>query len=220
MVEPGGARTPTDNGRVMTIAAVITAALALVVAIALLLRANQDSKHDAPTSISSPAKSRPASAPPLVPPSNRSPAQPARKRGDDCSHEGIVAQWDMRNGLWVCAPREQARNQHQVGDDCSHDGILAQWGLSPDGGWICIPQGQGVAEPQPAPQNPVPQPVPQNPVPQNPVPNPVPVPENPNPNPAPENPNPAPQNPNPNPVPPNPIIIPGLPPLPPLPGFP
>ncbi|MEV6340220.1 hypothetical protein AB0M12_36525 [Nocardia vinacea] len=213
----------------MTIAAVITAALALVVAIALLLRANQDSKHDAPTSISSPAESttaRPASAPPLVPPSNRSttsPAQSARKRGDDCSHEGIVAQWDMRNGLWVCAPRDQARNQHQVGDDCSHEGIVAQWGLSSDGGWICIPQGQGVAEPQPVPQNPVPQnPVPQNPVPQNPVPNPVPVPENPSPNPVPDNPNPnpVPPNPNPNPAPPNPIIIPGLPPLPPLPGFP
>ncbi|GAB4587669.1 hypothetical protein [Nocardia sp. IFM 10818] len=54
-----------------------------------------------------------------------------------------MAQWNLRNGTWVCEPQGQGRDPHQVGDDCSHDGIVAQWGLTSDGRWVCIPQEQG-----------------------------------------------------------------------------
>ncbi|MFI9504335.1 hypothetical protein [Nocardia sp. NPDC052566] len=152
---PKGGGAPT-NTRVLTIAAVLVAALALVVAIGLTLRSNQDSvdryaRTTYPTA-TIPTTVAPAAASPLPAATsgpNRPvpPPTPARRIGDDCSTVGTVAQWRLHNAEWVCVPQGQG-GDHQMGEDCSHDGIVAQWGQAPDGSRICIPQQQGGSEPQ------------------------------------------------------------------------
>ncbi|MFD0364156.1 hypothetical protein ACFQZZ_22155 [Nocardia sp. GCM10030253] len=156
MVELGGSPAPgggDDNTRILAIAAVLTAVLALVVAIGLLMRSNQragDSETPTPptSTVVSTAKPKATSVDKLPPasqshrPTSLVPTQQARRLGDDCSHDGIIAHWDLRDALWVCVPQQPGGHPYQVGDDCSSGGIAAQLDVTPDGRWVCVPQEQ------------------------------------------------------------------------------
>ncbi|WP_147403839.1 hypothetical protein [Nocardia panacis] len=141
-------RATDDPGttRMLTIAAVLVAVLAAVVAIGLTLRARQDT---APVIASTyPPGAAPASSPNRVVRTTVSPQWtnrfapppvPARRIGDDCSHDGLPAQWELRGGEWACLIAG-APGDHELGDDCSHDDVPAEWAVAPDGRWVCLPR--------------------------------------------------------------------------------
>ncbi|QIS02031.1 hypothetical protein F5X71_06620 [Nocardia brasiliensis] len=187
MATPEGGRG--DDSRMLAVAAVVAAVLALVVAVGLLFQSSEKAKEREPGSMSTRSSTKMSPTPTITvhrgPATLQSPGpspvapQSARMIGDDCSAGGIVAQWDLRDGQWMCVPRGQGRDAHRVGDDCSHDGIVAQWGLSPGGGWLCEPAGDPAPAPAPAPPvvpAPAPQPAPEPEPPVAPEPPPVPPP--------------------------------------------
>ncbi|MBF6214123.1 hypothetical protein IU433_20945 [Nocardia puris] len=134
MVRSGGDPAPygvegPNNTRVLIIAAAIAAALSVVVAIGLFLRAGQDGddpRNPAPSYTTRPTD--PASL------------SPVRTVGGDCSAGGIVARWELQDGQLMCVPEPQRADPRRVGGDCSHSGLVAEWGRTTDGQWICIPQ--------------------------------------------------------------------------------
>lgn len=142
--------------RKVAIVAGILAALAVIYGIGSLVNRSYENETDDSTTSTPVATS--TTTPPAAPATNSDaqlpsatpgqlPAteQPAHNAGDDCSHDGLTAQWALTpDGQWTCTPQGQGTDPHQIGDDCSHDGLTAQWGKTPDGQWACLPQGQGV----------------------------------------------------------------------------
>lgn len=112
-------------------AGVMAAALGLVAGAAVLgLAFNAGSKDANPSAtVAAPSPYGKAGMPA---------AQGQHTNGDDCSHDGVVGQWQLHGGRWDCLPLVQRIDEHRLGEDCSHSGVPAQWGMIPNRGWRCV----------------------------------------------------------------------------------
>ncbi|WP_280338383.1 hypothetical protein [Nocardia neocaledoniensis] len=91
----------SSRTRVIAIAAVLAALLALVVALGLVMRANQGDENDRVNQMGaeSPASADEASGQAVA----FAPPWPARRVGGNCSAGGIIAHWQVdAAGAWTC----------------------------------------------------------------------------------------------------------------------
>ncbi|WP_406271270.1 hypothetical protein OH799_30410 [Nocardia sp. NBC_00881] len=101
-----------DGSRILPNAALITAVLALVVGIVVLLQPIGDSADGKPPHSTASTATRTRAWPyakSLQAPTSPElvPLRAAREVGGDCSAGGVSAYWDMRDGQWTCVPRNR-----------------------------------------------------------------------------------------------------------------
>ncbi|MFC4125187.1 hypothetical protein [Nocardia rhizosphaerae] len=89
----------SSRTRVIAIAAVLAALLALVVALGLIMRANQGDEND---KLDENGVGTPTSDGYADQPVGFAPPWPARRVGGNCSAGGIVAHWQVDDGAWTC----------------------------------------------------------------------------------------------------------------------